>query len=65
MTPKSITKRIQVQQIAKLEKRIEELITALQVIYTWAAVDRDTKAYSGRALHPGHIMDLIDRTLNE
>ena len=63
MTPKSITKRIQVQQIAKLEKRIEELITALQVIHTWAAYDR--KEGIGRALYPDHVTNLIERTLNE
>jgi len=65
MTPKSITKRIQVQQIAKLEKRIEKMESALQVIHTWAAHDGDAPVYSERALSPSHVINLIDRTLNE
>jgi len=55
MTPKSITKRIQVQQIAKLEKRVEELERILKVIQAWVVFDPNL----------GHVIDLIERTLNE
>jgi hypothetical protein len=63
MTPKSTTKRVAIQQVAKLEKRIEKLESALRVMHTWAAYDRDNCVH--KALHPGHIMDLIRRTLDE
>jgi len=67
MPPKSITKRIHVQQIAKLEKRVEKLEGALQVIHTWAAYDGDKPSYCyyERTLNPDHVMNLIERTLNE
>ena len=65
MPPKSITKRIHVQQIAKLEKRIEKLEGALQVIHTWATYDRNAPVYSERALSPSHVINLIKRALDE
>jgi hypothetical protein len=65
MTPKSTTKRVAIQKAAKLERRIEKLESALRVIHTWATYDGDAPNYSERALTPSHVIDLIDRTLDE
>jgi hypothetical protein len=57
MTPKSTT---------KLERRIEKLEAALQVIHTWAAFDIGNRGgWVQKALNPDHVIDLIDRTLDE
>jgi hypothetical protein len=63
MTPKSTTKRVAIQQVAKLERRIEKLESALRVMHTWAAYDRDNCVHTG--LEPNHVIALIERTLNE
>ena len=46
-------------------KEIERLRSALKVIYTWAAYDREQGLLTeDRALHNKHVIELCEKALN-
>ena len=57
------------RRIATLERKLDDAVSALQVILTWAIFEYEypdgRKLVAGHALVPGHVEQLVRKTLEK